>query len=370
MSRARSFASLLVATTLVACSEKHVVRAYDGEIVVGRYIPARAYQAYALGAIAEADGRLEVAAKAYEAAATFDADGPEAWTRLGAVRCRSGQPDLAEDAFARAERALSTFAPLHRERARCALLRNDPKTALHEAELATVLDPLDLDAQLALVDALVQSGEATRGARVLFALLLEVTPPPRAAIDRLEDLAGSLHDDTLAAFAARARRTLALTPSPDGGAAPPRESSATLADVDTALSAGDLPRARILARRAHISQGDLALRAAALGLRVEARAQAELVANADPRSASSRVAWLASLEPGDSPSGVVASFNASNLVELSRLGRLVLVDTLARWVGDAIARPLLSKDELETPSPDPLEERVRLRLYRRWSKSP
>ncbi|NUP12793.1 MAG: hypothetical protein HOW73_42690 [Polyangiaceae bacterium] len=337
------------------CEPPKVVRSAGGRVYVGRFIQARAYEAYGRGALAEAEGRLEDAEQAYRTATELDADGPEPWTRLGAVLCRRGNRDEAEDAFSNAIDADATFSVAYRERARCALAAGDAAAALESSELATILDPDDVEAALVHVDALEKAQKHAMAAHLLVARLLEGKPSARVA-DRLAALAQKLDDRGLARFAADAReRANAETTK----FTPPRPVDRTA--VDAALAHGDLPLARSLATRAKASQGEIALRAAALGKLDLAREQAKLVLDADPSDGSAAIALVLASDRA----GIGDAVDRARHARFDRsvpLARLLFAEALVRETSVADARSLVDEAELRTERKDALEEASRQRL--------
>src|SRR5262245_46919360 len=82
--------ALLAATLVIGCRGREAVtRVVGDEILIGSFIGADAYSAFLLGALAEEDNRLELAARAYREAARVDERNPEAFARLAIVRCRA-----------------------------------------------------------------------------------------------------------------------------------------------------------------------------------------------------------------------------------------------------------------------------------------
>jgi len=343
------------------------VRSAGGEIYVGRFISARAYEAYARGALFEAEGRADAAITSFREAADFDAKGPEPWTRLGALLCRkkSGEADGAFDA---ARDADATFAPLHRELARCHLARKELSLALEESALAIILDPSDDDAWVVHVDALLANGQNEQAERELVArALLPAASEPLmkrlAAIGRaskkpgLERLARCAASDTLGAACQAANKS-----SPRPGE---RTDTPTLAEVDNAIERGDLRLARRVAMRAKLNQGELALRAAALGRFDIAKEQASLVALADPTSVEGRVALLISASPQNDVElySAATDFSAAGAPRsLSRLERLLLAEAVGRAAGSGAASAVLAGEKLDPAAKDPAEARVSKRI--------
>jgi hypothetical protein len=356
-------AGALLAFGLAGCTTRVVVRSAGGDLYAGRFISARAYEAYARGALLEAEGRTDAAILSFREAADLDADGPEPWTRLGALLCRQ-KSDEAGDAFDRAARADATFGPLHREIARCHLARKELPNALRESELAMILDPDDDEAALIHIDALLASGENERAERELVAGAL-APAPSQALLNRLAAFGRAAKKPGLERLA-RCSAGDCRRDAP-GAPAGPRDRGETpsLADVDSALEQGDLKRARRVALRAKMNQGTLALRAAALGRFQLAREQASLVALAEPTSIEARIALLASVRPTGDPEAYGAAVDLAGLGStrpLSRLERLVLAEAVARASGAGAASAVLAGEKLDQSSKDPAEQRVAKRL--------
>jgi tetratricopeptide (TPR) repeat protein len=165
----RGIGLLLVFATGCGFGSGNVTRVYWGKPVEGRYIAPEAYAHYAQGALDEARGDDAAAAEEYAAAVSIDPESADAWTRLGAVRCRR-RATSTDSAFATAESLDPELASLWRERARCALVRGDAKRARETARRAVALDPSDEASTLALAEAelaLGHRGEALRWVRGL-----------------------------------------------------------------------------------------------------------------------------------------------------------------------------------------------------------
>jgi hypothetical protein len=137
-----------------------------------------------------------------------------------------------------------------------------------------------------------------------------------------------------------------------------------LENVDAAIGAGQLERARRLAIESGMRPDELALRAAALGVGRIAVEQAELVLAADPTSGN---AWVAALVGADLR-GDAEGFRealvalASDAQRPDPLGARLMADLLTRRVGADAARAWLAA---YGPLPDPsdaLERRVAARL--------
>lgn len=369
-----SLSIVLACLAMGGCAKPTVVRAARGVTYEGRFIPARAYEAYARGSLAEAEGRFADAVRSYRVAAELDDEGPEPWTRLGAALCKQGHRAEAEDAFDEAVEADATFGAAHREMARCALAAGDTETALEASVLATILDPDDDAAVLVYVDALEQSGRHATAAQTLVARLVG-DRASRLLAERLAQLALKLDDRALARMAeeALARSGAAATSvvsakSPEQRTfLPPVHPNRN--DVDAALIAGDLGLARKIATRAKTSQGEIALRAAALGKLETARAQGTLVADADPLDASAAIALLFASSRLDL-GAAAARTREMRLDTAPTLARLLFAEALLREVGPDGARALLGPSDLEAERRDPLEEASRKRLIGALRTSP
>lgn len=364
MTRATPALLALLLALPTACSKPVVMRSAGGQLYEGRFIHPRAYEAYARGALAEAEGRLEEAQRMFGYAADLDEDGPEPATRLGAVLCKRGQRDEAMAAFATATEVDATYAAAYRERARCDLSHGEIEAAVEASELAAILDPDDEDAALLHVDALEKARKLDAAARLLVARLM-TAHPSRALIARLEALAQAAGDDALLHLAARARDRAQLRGAAATAQAPDPAPPRSRLDIDAALRRGDLTAARSLATRAKTSQGEIALRAAALGRTELAREQGTLVSEADPRDASALVALIVAADASRSLTALAAASDAARALAsggASPLARLLLAETLARRIGAEAARALVSDAELAQQRSDPLEDAVRLRV--------
>jgi tetratricopeptide (TPR) repeat protein len=327
------------ALALAGCAQPTVVRMVDGQPVAGRFIEERAYALYAYAAEAEAHGDHARAAKGYAMAAEVDAESPEIWTRLGAVRCKIA-PDAAPQAFERAEMIDASYAPLHRERARCLLARGHTEEAIAEAERAVAEDPDDVEASEVRAMALAQAGRIDEGILVMRGVVAR-RPRATGAWLVLAALSKVKGDEAMARQAAA--RVAALDPLELPWAQKRFPEFGPLPVLDAALRADDLTAARRLAGKAKQGYADLAARAAALGRAATARAQAELVLGADPADATARVALATAADLAGDPAALAAALRdlPSRSVPLTPLARLLLGELLARRVGDAAARAFL-----------------------------
>ncbi len=329
--------ALLLLATGCSLGPTTVVRLVDGQEIDGRPVSESAYAAYANGALAEARGDLALAERYYEGALSEDPDSPELWTRLGAVRCARSLP-TSKAAFEHAASVDDEYAPLHRERARCAL-PGDPKRALEEAQRAVALDPADDEAVGLVVDALERSGR--KGDALTWAIGRALALPTReGAWQRVKSLAaadpavGALADRALAQERERRRAVgLATTPTSCTGS--------EWLTLDRALLSEDLERAQRIAGSCRLPAGQLAVRAAALGAVVAARRQAALVLAADPSNGNALVADMVARDlSGSTEPAPIADFRSVS--PPSPLASWLLAEVVARRVGVEAAKSWLA----------------------------
>ena len=317
---------------LGGCQRFEVVRVIDGQPVTGPFVSPRAYAAYARGTLDEASGHDVEALHAFETAVALDEGSVELWTRLGAVRCRLGQAEGAEEGFRRAEQRDAEYEPLWRARAECFRSLRRLREAAQAARRAVRLDPDRLETALLwgrLADELGQTDEASRWLRSLVVRW----PRSRAAWRALGEFAEH-HGDR--PWAARAAEELAALPAADDE--PPRPAAPAVRsiwhEVDAALQAEDLPAARHALRRAHLDEHLLAPRAVALGKPGLAREQAATYVAVDPTDSESRLALaLAADLLGRSGELTRLLTLAPGAAPLSPVARLLLRELLGRHVG-------------------------------------
>jgi tetratricopeptide (TPR) repeat protein len=325
---------------LAGCAPRTVTRSAGGVAYDGRYIPAKAYEAYARGVVAERDGDLAAALRSYDEAAKLDPEGAEPLVRSGATSCAAGDVAAGLDTLSRALELAPSSSAAHRERGRCQLRAKELDLALLEAELSLVLAPGDDAAVTLLAQVLDARGADDRATALLLARCL-MDPRSAELCHALERRAIERKDPAAAAIARRG----SLPPSER----PKRE---PLEAVDRALADGDLPLARRRALRAGLSQGEVALRALLLGRKNLALEQAKLVAEADPDDASSRVAWLVASDGDDA----VASLPPPRGPR-SPLAEIALYVWLRTRLGSAAVGP-----PPVAPPEDPLAARALARL--------
>jgi hypothetical protein len=272
-------------------SSGEVVRVVDGRELPGRYVSDQTYSAYARGALLEAQGDLRGAAHAYGQALEEDPPNAPIWTRLGALRCQLGQNDAAQ-AFARAAQIDATYAPVYRELARCHARHGKLDAALEAAQHAFELDPDEEQTSLLLASINQRLGRPQQAERWLEGLVAR-EPDSLPGWNALYGLSVELRDPV--------KRRRAAAKMAELGAATTRELGAELErvklfELDRAIQAGDIAKARGLAIDLSMSSGELALRAAAQKNSRLVREQAEWILVSDPNNGD---AWVALLIAAD-----------------------------------------------------------------------
>lgn len=356
----------------LGCSAPTVVRVMDGREVEGRFISEYAYTLYAIGADAEAHGDLPTALQAFEAAAQEDAESPQIWTRIGAIRCRLPEHSArAEEAFAEAQELDADFEPLVRERAGCAIRERRANAALELANRAFELDPDIEETALLRVHVLEILGRREEARRALDELVIR-RPSSMLALRSLRDFAVRTRDAFAAEQASRKLAELDKTGRGtevrtdftlgSGAGSPPGGAGGALDALDAAIAGGDLPLARKLGRRADVVPAEIAVRAAALGRATLAREQAELVLGADPADTSARIALAIAADlAGDQAflGRVLAELpspGAGSLARPSPLARLLFAELLYRRTGGEAARAWLGLSDAAPHAQEPFKD--------------
>ena len=375
--------TLLLATALAGCGGGPVVeRAYDGDVIAGRYVGPEAYAAYLRGALAEADGHLDEALQAYEDAASRQPGSPEVWTRIGAVRCRRAPHDPgASAALDRAASLDAHYAPAWAARAACALSGGALTDAQTFAQRAASLDA-GADAANVLL-ARTASRHIEPATRVRLVALTATARDPVVAWDALSTWASEAGDVSLWARALRelarraptrrvtiARAAEALAGS--GALGDARSVAAAAVDasdeplpgghplaarlaIDEAIGRGDGAGVRARATRVRLGLDEAAARALLAGQPHLARELAEEVTQADPAARGARLVLAAStggdpLAMADVALPSTEPMPAAALVALgealsragSRAGARAMLDTIRR---DA-TEPIVDGDDL------------------------
>lgn len=404
----RGGAAVALACALVvpACGGEKVVRVVDGKRIEGRFVEPEAYAEYLRGVLAEEDGALDDALRAFERARALDDDDPEILVRIAEVRCKRDDaravagrrdPEIARAVRAALDRD-PAYAPALALRARC--VDAEPAAAAASAREAARHAPRDLD--VALLLARLDRSEGQARERLL---ALTLVHPRVSAFEALASWAMSHDDAALAVHALSevARRDARRRPAVAARAVElaglgDLAAARTLAGVvvDAGIAAGDrsggglapsaaavplvarlavddaIVRDRpdvLLARAAaaHLSRADVGARALLLGRASLAGALVANVLGADPTDAAARVvsALAAGGEP-DVPRG--ASLPASVALVWARAGggpaapspeRIAAGDALLVAVAvDLAARGAIAEDAL------PIDARIELAIRR------
>lgn len=378
MQFARIAIALAAVASLGGCAANEpVVRVLGGELVVGDFVPTEAYQAMLAGALEEAAGHFDAAARSYARVIAFDPHAAEPWARLGLVRCAAGSRADGMAAIEQARSLDSRSASPDEARAVCA----EDAGARREALLAAAArEPRD-DAPIV---ALVAAGDDGRVVRARAAAFLLAAPAGAGLFMGLAEMAlraGEL--DQAAAFASRAvaqssrvapsaarlavdlaardlsrgrRLSGALADLAPVGASGHGRVATTLGEplvlrlaVDDALLAGDVDRALTRAARGGLSLGEVAGRSLLLGARAPLVAILPLL-----RTSAERDAAIVALCLGDAPVRVSAPIGAGEPVATALV--LALAETLeSRLEPSDAARAIAA-----LPTPSGIDERDRL----------
>jgi tetratricopeptide (TPR) repeat protein len=119
-----------------------VTRVHDSSVVSGSPVAPEAYASYLQGRLLELAGRRNEAEQQYLATIARDDRAHEAYSRLGALRCKSN-PESARQAFEKAEALAPRSIALWQTRATCALSTRQPALAHECASQAFRLAPDD-----------------------------------------------------------------------------------------------------------------------------------------------------------------------------------------------------------------------------------
>jgi hypothetical protein len=306
---------------LPGCVHPSVVeRAYDGDVVEGRYVGPEAYAAYLRGVLAEADGRLDEAKDAFDEALVRQPWSPEVWTRIGRLRCRISPRDgAADDAFAHALSLDPTYAPAWSARAACASARGDTQSARSAADHAVELDPGADGANVLLARSVGGGPKAEQRARLV--ALTSTARDPVLAWDALAAWARGAGDVPLWAHAMRelvralpsrrdataraaeelagageigeARSVAAAALAASDAPLPADLALAARLAVDDAIARRDADAVRVRATRGRVALDEAAARALLAGDVGLARDLAREVAHADPASRGARLVLAA-----------------------------------------------------------------------------
>lgn len=275
---------LLVVVTACNALETRVTRVVDAHTETGEFVSARAYALSLEASLARAGGDLAGAERALRAALDEDDSDAGLWARLGGVRCERGLDAAPEEQ--RAARLDPELSSVWEEAARCALRQGRARDALDLARRAAELEPGRDELTLLYVEAAARAGKPEQ--------------------------ARAWHD------AWRAKRGEAQPVPP-------------LDALTTALAHGDERAVRRAALAAHLTPGEVALRAAVSAPAELARRLAERAAAAAPEDAD---AWIALALVRDDPPP------PPRLSAASALGRRALELLVERRLGHAAAASL------------------------------
>jgi len=304
-----------------------VQRAYEGDVVEGRFIEPDAYASYLRGAIAQAQGHAPDAIAAYMLAAHLDPASPEPWTRIAEVRCAADARGEAAEAERDVSHALDLdpgYARAWVARARCAEARGDVATQRDAAARAVALDPAGDGANVLLARAAGASGAAVAGEgapvasvrEALVALTVTARDPAiawsalaqwaeahgdvalwsralveltRAAPERRDALAHAAEELAGVGYVPEARAVAAAALEASQVPLPASLPLAARLAVDHAIARRDGAAVRRLATRGRLSLDEAAGRAVLAGEPALARDLAAPLAAADPRALGARL---------------------------------------------------------------------------------
>lgn len=315
----------MLATGCVGLFQGDVERKIHGRVYTGPFISEEAYAAYLEGSIAEQQRDWPHAEQAYLRASSLDPKTPDPWVRIGAVRCTRGAYAEAAQAFSEAARHEAGFAPLLREQARCAFAQGNTPQARSFALQAVALDPYDPVPPLLLARMALETSDFKEARRWLTSLSMRDPRSPE-----LQAFLQEHPHPSLAGFTQR------VPPS-----ASPTGAKLSLAQMDRALPGATPEEARSMARKAGITQGELASRAAALGLTTLAQEQGRLILEADPGNTDARIALLEASDLRSESGSLAVRLPLASITPPSPVGVLLLARLLLRKSGPESARAVL-----------------------------
>lgn len=326
-------------------------RVVSGQLVRGRTVDEGAYSEYLSGVMLEAQGEWGAAYEAYRRAQSQDPGSAEIWTRLGVVSCRRGHAELAAEAFEDALDLDRGYAPAFLGLAECELRRGRPDAALEAGIRAVGFDPRSVPATVLVARVLEERGKTAEAISWLRGLVSYVPQDPRAweALREFAIRASDVADE------ARADRALARMHAGEA-----RTPAAT--ELDAALFANDLARARAVATDLRLPPAYVAVRAGALGKYELARQQAMLVWRADPNSTD---AWIVLCVTDETSPGEPASRPSAPRRVASPLAARLFASLLAKRLGPQTAAAWVAAMGPLPPARDPVE----VDLERAWTES-
>ncbi len=141
MKRALALSALLLGASGCA-AHPSVDRLVNGVPITSRFVPEEAYEAYLRGALAESSGHDAEAIASFEAAASDDAEDPDVWTRIGALRCRlEASDEEGPEALQHALRIDPSYGPAYRVLGSCEEARGHHAESLAALTRAAAVDP-------------------------------------------------------------------------------------------------------------------------------------------------------------------------------------------------------------------------------------
>ncbi len=325
-----ALAALLLAVSCLGCVRYRVERVYQGELRHERFIDEDSYASFARGVELEARGELDGAGVAFERVVERDPEAALAWVRLGAVRCKRGDAARANAAFERASGLAPNSAALWLERARCASLRGNSGAARMATLRALAADPADRDTRLAVAELRTEL-DPSSAATLAFVLELVV------ADDRSEAAWGLVlavaRVRGAASLEAAARRALGAMHA-EGERL---EEEPAIAEVARLVRAGQVQRARAVARHARLDEVALPLVAILQGRPELALSLLEPRLRAEPEDLDALLlAALAADLAGDRRRVEALLEHARAVDAPSEVGRAVLTELLRRHLGERV----------------------------------
>ncbi len=345
----------LASTATLGCqSAGYTTRVVHGQPVRGRAVNEGAYAEYLIAVMLETQGEWGAAHEAYRRALSHDDESPEIWTRLGVVACQRADRQGADDAFDEALDLDDRYAPAWLGLGECELQGGRIAAALEAGTRAVGLDPHSVPATLLVTRALEAQGKEAEALVWLRGLVTYVPNDPRAWIALREAAirSGDLTDEE------RAGRALTRI---RGGQAERVEWAAT--ELDSALAANDLARARAVATDLRLPPAHVAVRAAALGKYALAQEQARLVWRADPNNTE---AWIVLQVTTDALADAKASARLGRAPHRtpSPLAARLFASLLAKRFGPQTAKAWIVAVGPLAPPRDPVE----VGLERAWTE--
>ena len=295
--------NLLISCGSVACTQGTVLRVRSGHAYEERAIDSRAYAAYARGRLYEARGDTKRAAEQYEGVLLADPNAAEAWVRLGALHCVP-DPELATNAWLKAEQLDPELPQLWLEKSRCELKHQRYEDSLKFAKLAVRFEPSSVAGAALIASAAAKLDRPHEGIKWLWG----ATALNPMSADAWQILLGSAElSESDRRYVARQLTRLrppgasAIAPvySTPAGAAPAMRKAWVASqeqELQQALVAGDIAESRRIATLLGINPNQLAERAMSSGSYAIALSEADMILNVDD---DNTFAWIVGLVAAD-----------------------------------------------------------------------